>query len=70
MAKRLIMENTTDQGYQEPSGAATEASSTAKDNLVRENSIAEANTEDRYAHMFADWDLMPPQILVRRVNRK
>ena len=30
---------------------------------------AEAN-EDRYAHMFADWDLLPPQVLIRRINRK
>jgi len=26
--------------------------------------------EDRYAHMFADWDLLPPQVLIRRITRK
>lgn len=26
--------------------------------------------EARYAHMFASWDLLPPQVLIRRVTRK
>lgn len=26
--------------------------------------------EDRYAHMFAEWDLLPPQVLIRRVTRR
>lgn len=26
--------------------------------------------EDRYAHMFAEWDLLPPQMLIRRVTRR
>ena len=25
--------------------------------------------EDPYAHMFADWDLVPPQMVIRRVRR-
>jgi hypothetical protein len=26
--------------------------------------------EARYAHMFASWDLLPPQMIIRRVTRK
>ncbi len=26
--------------------------------------------DERYAHMFPNWDLVPPQILIRRVSRK
>lgn len=29
-----------------------------------------AQEEDRYAHMFAEWDLLPPQVLIRRITRK
>lgn len=25
---------------------------------------------EKYAHMFPDWDLLPPQIAIRRVTRK
>ena len=70
MAKRMIMDNSTDSGIQETTSAPVEESISAKDSLIRENNIADTDAEDRYAHMFADWDLLPPQILVRRVNRK
>ena len=36
----------------------------------RREEAAEPATEDRYAHMFAEWDLLPPQVLIRRINRK
>lgn len=26
-------------------------------------------TVDPYAHMFADWDLVPPQMVIRRIRR-
>lgn len=26
-------------------------------------------TVDPYAHMFADWDLLPPQMVIRRIRR-
>lgn len=26
--------------------------------------------ENQYAHMFPAWDLMPPQVIIRRVTRK
>ncbi len=32
----------------------------------QERKTAEA---DPYAHMFADWDLVPPQLLIRRIRR-
>lgn len=25
---------------------------------------------DPYAHMFAKWDLVPPQVVIRRIRRK
>ena len=25
---------------------------------------------DPYAHMFAEWDLVPPQLVIRRIHRK
>lgn len=25
---------------------------------------------DPYAHMFAEWDLVPPQMVIRRIRRK
>lgn len=25
---------------------------------------------DPYAHMFAEWDLVPPQVVIRRIRRK
>ncbi len=48
----------------------------AADNTVKKP--ADANSQpsvtseksDPYAHMFAEWDLVPPQIAIRRVRRK
>lgn len=30
----------------------------------------ESEKSDAYAHMFAEWDLVPPQVAIRRVRRK
>ena len=30
----------------------------------------EPEKSDPYAHMFAEWDLVPPQVAIRRVRRK
>lgn len=33
-----------------------------------ETSVTE-KVVDPYAHMFADWDLLPPQMVIRRIRR-
>ena len=43
--------------------------SPAAEKLVMESIAAAGETDERYAHMFADWDLLPPQVLIRRVKR-
>lgn len=72
--KRMIMDGNMENGAQAPAEEAREKQVTAKEELVRENSVqAEQggnDPADRYAHMFADWDLLPPQVLIRRVSRK
>lgn len=30
----------------------------------------EQEKSDPYAHMFAEWDLVPPQVVIRRIHRK
>lgn len=29
-----------------------------------------ATDENQYANVFAEWDLMPPQVVIRRVRRR
>ncbi len=31
---------------------------------------AEQEKSDPYAHVFAEWDLVPPQVVIRRIHRK
>lgn len=31
---------------------------------------ADQGKRDPYAHMFAEWDLVPPQMVIRRIRRK
>lgn len=31
---------------------------------------ADQEKRDPYAHMFAEWDLVPPQMVIRRIRRK
>lgn len=72
--KRMIMDDSMGNNIPVPSADESEKPNTARESLYRENQLEDnlgANSfEDRYAHMFADWDLLPPQVLVRRVSRK
>lgn len=37
----------------------------------KETSKSQSSTdENKYANLFADWDLLPPQVMIRRVRRK
>lgn len=36
----------------------------------QQSAPAPQESENQYAHMFADWDLLPPQMVIRRINRK
>jgi len=33
------------------------------------NEVEGEKAESKYAHIFADWDLLPPQVIVRRIRR-
>lgn len=51
-----------------PNDETLKVEETAKPVQPEEEKKAEA-PEDPYAHMFADWDLVPPQMVIRRVRR-
>ena len=73
MAKRMMLDNeqsTAANNVQEHSDGNVAVENKAVQQLVNENIAAVGAPEDKYAHMFADWDLLPPQILIRRVKRK
>lgn len=71
MTKRMLIDNEQPNENGQTAVEQTSASSpSVKEQLIIENKAAKENPEDRYAHMFADWDLLPPQVLIRRVSRK
>ena len=50
--------------------AAKASQEAVKQMLIEENLARQKEAEQRYARAFPDWDLLPPQLLVRRVTRK
>lgn len=40
-----------------------------RDNAQPVETEKRADIGDEYAHMFAEWDLLPPQMIIRRINR-
>ena len=51
--------------------AARQAQQAAMQQMINEENLArQREAEQRYASAFPAWDLLPPQILVRRVTRK
>lgn len=71
MAKRMLIDNEqTNENTRENMEQSVATSSSVKEKLTVENKVTKETPEDRYAHMFADWDLLPPQVLIRRVSRK
>lgn len=57
MERHVVGSN--EQEKEEKAGAVSEAKGTS--------SVSEKN--DPYAHMFAEWDLVPPQVVIRRIRR-
>lgn len=58
MERHIVGNNT--QNTEEKVAPVTEA----------KNVPAEQGKNDPYAHMFAEWDLVPPQVIIRRIHRK
>lgn len=57
---RMMMSNAT---------ADTSAENTATKVVSQEKTTSKPEDTNRYAHTFADWDLVPPQVVIRRVSR-
>lgn len=71
MAKRMLIDNEqVNENGQTTIEQSSVSSPSVKEQLTVENKAMKETPEDRYAHMFADWDLLPPQVLIRRVSRK
>lgn len=49
--------------------AETSAENTATKVAPQEKTTSKPDDTNRYAHTFADWDLVPPQVVIRRVSR-
>ena len=62
MATRMMLNQDMDNT------AKAEVKATPENNAAPQ--AAQNAPEDRYAHMFAEWDLLPPQMLIRRVTRR
>ncbi len=58
MERHIVGNNA--QNTEEKAAAAAEAKSAP----------AGQGKSDPYAHMFAEWDLVPPQVVIRRIRRK
>lgn len=69
MATRMMLNQDIDN-TPKPEAKVEPAAAPAAPVAQGKHAEPQANNEDRYAHMFAAWDLLPPQVLIRRVTRR